>query len=111
MMLSPFPTLAFLGNIGPVQWVIIGVVGLLIFGKRLPEVGKSLGKGIVEFKKGLQGIGDEINKGADSGTQASKSLEDPTVHTPHHYSHADSPPADTPHESTSTSDSEKSSQA
>jgi len=33
---------------------------LLLFGKRLPEVGRSLGKGIVEFKKGLAGIEEEV---------------------------------------------------
>lgn len=54
------PNLAFLGNISPIQWVIIGIVALLVFGKRLPQVGKSLGQGIVEFKKGLQGMNDEI---------------------------------------------------
>jgi sec-independent protein translocase protein TatA len=58
--MSLFALLAFIGNIGPVQWIVIGVVGLLIFGKRLPQVGKSLGQGIVEFKKGLQGMNDEI---------------------------------------------------
>ena len=47
---------------GPAEMIIIGVVGLLIFGNRLPEVGKSLGKGIVEFKKGLRGVQDEIEK-------------------------------------------------
>ena len=41
-------TLAF-GMPGPFEWIIIAGLGLLIFGKRLPEVGKSLGKGIVEF--------------------------------------------------------------
>jgi sec-independent protein translocase protein TatA len=41
--------------------VIIAVIGLLLFGKRLPEVGKSLGKGIVEFKKGLKGIEEEVS--------------------------------------------------
>lgn len=44
------------------EWIIIGAIGLLIFGKRLPEVGKSLGKGIVEFKKGLKGIDDDIEQ-------------------------------------------------
>ncbi|HLL90594.1 MAG TPA: twin-arginine translocase TatA/TatE family subunit [Tepidisphaeraceae bacterium] len=43
------------------QWVVIVAIGLLIFGKRLPEVGHSLGKGIVEFKKGLKGIGDDVD--------------------------------------------------
>ena len=44
------------------EWFIIAGFGLLIFGKRLPEVGRSLGKGIVEFKKGLKGIGDDIEE-------------------------------------------------
>ena len=47
---------------GPFEWIIIAGIGLMIFGKRLPEVGKSLGKGIVEFKKGLKGIEDEVEQ-------------------------------------------------
>ena len=43
----------------PVALIVILIVALLIFGKRLPEVAKSLGKGIVEFKKGVRGIEDE----------------------------------------------------
>lgn len=46
---------------GPMEMLFIAVLGLLIFGKRLPEVGKSLGKSIVEFKKGLQGVEDDIH--------------------------------------------------
>ncbi|MBI1369823.1 MAG: twin-arginine translocase TatA/TatE family subunit [Planctomycetes bacterium] len=46
---------------GGSEWIVILVVALLIFGKRLPEVGKSLGKGIVEFKKGLKGVEDDID--------------------------------------------------
>ena len=41
---------------------IIAVVALLLFGRRLPEVGRSLGKGIVEFKKGLRDVQDEVSK-------------------------------------------------
>jgi sec-independent protein translocase protein TatA len=47
--------LAFFGNLMGVDGLVILVVGLLIFGRRLPEVGKNLGKTIVEFKKGLSG--------------------------------------------------------
>lgn len=53
-------TLGIFERLGPMELVIILVVALLLFGRRLPEVGKSLGKGIVEFKRGLKGIGDEI---------------------------------------------------
>jgi sec-independent protein translocase protein TatA len=51
--------LAFMG-IGPMEMAIVGVVAVLLFGKRLPEVGRSLGKGLMEFKKGVRGIEDEI---------------------------------------------------
>jgi len=47
--------LAF-GMPGPFELAIIGGIALLLFGKRLPEVARSIGKGIVEFKK-------EINDG------------------------------------------------
>ena len=55
------PVLA-LGMPGLTEWIIIGALGLLIFGKRLPEVGRSLGKGIVEFKKGLKGIEEDVTQ-------------------------------------------------
>ena len=42
------------------QSSVILVIALLIFGKRLPEVGRSLGKGIVEFKRGIKGIEDDV---------------------------------------------------
>jgi sec-independent protein translocase protein TatA len=50
-------------GIFPEQWLLIGVVALLLFGKRLPEVGRSLGKGIIEFKKGLAGIEEDVTQG------------------------------------------------
>jgi sec-independent protein translocase protein TatA len=46
----------------PLHWLIIAVVVFLLFGHRLPSVMRSLGQGVVEFKKGLQGIQDETNK-------------------------------------------------
>ncbi len=51
---------AFL-NPGPMEMMIILVVGVLLFGRKLPEVGRSLGKGIVEFKKGLKGLEDDVD--------------------------------------------------
>ena len=35
------------------ELLIVGGIAVLLFGKRLPEVGRSLGKSIVEFKKGI----------------------------------------------------------
>lgn len=61
-MLELFTTdlLAFIGPIGWTEGLVLLLLGVLIFGKRLPEVGKSLGRSIVEFKKGLSGLEDEI---------------------------------------------------
>lgn len=59
-----------LGMPGGAEWIIIAAIGLLIFGKRLPEVGRSLGKGIVEFKKGLKGVEEEVEKESDPKPQA-----------------------------------------
>ena len=69
--MSPVPTCpAFISMPGTWEWVVIALFGLLLFGKRLPEVGKSLGKSIVEFKKGLAGIEDNIDKSTMSSNQA-----------------------------------------
>ncbi len=58
------PMLAVIeGLFGP-HMLILLVIGLLLFGKRLPEVGRSLGKGIVEFKKGLKGLEDDLEGNA-----------------------------------------------
>lgn len=54
------PTFAFLGALSPMHILIVVAVGILLFGKRLPEIGRTLGKGIVEFKKGLNGLEDEV---------------------------------------------------
>lgn len=59
------PTLAFIQNIGPLQWLIILALGLLIFGRKLPEVGRSLGLAIVEFKKGIKGIDESSDAAAE----------------------------------------------
>ncbi|PHQ80025.1 MAG: Sec-independent protein translocase TatA [Phycisphaera sp.] len=54
-------TLGLFGNFGPMEIGIILMVGLLLFGRRLPEVGRGLGKSIVEFKKGLRDVTDELD--------------------------------------------------
>jgi sec-independent protein translocase protein TatA len=57
------------------EWVVIAGLGLLFFGKRLPEVGRSLGKGIVEFKKGLKGIEDEVETASSQPSRPALSQE------------------------------------
>jgi sec-independent protein translocase protein TatA len=55
-------TLLFLGNMGTGEIIIIAVVVLLLFGgKKIPELMKGLGKGIKNFKDGVNGLEDDIN--------------------------------------------------
>lgn len=61
-------TLAFFG-IGPLggwEMLLLAVLGLLIFGSRLPDVGRSLGATVTQFKKGLQGLSDEMERAGDT---------------------------------------------
>ena len=59
-MALPF---AFFGTtLGGPELMIIAFVSLLIFGNRLPSVMRNLGKGVTEFKKGVSGIEDDIDK-------------------------------------------------
>ena len=57
-------------NLNMPELLVIGLVGILLFGRRLPEMGKSLGKTIVEFKKGLNSTGDELNKAVNEDPPA-----------------------------------------
>jgi len=55
-----------LPNLGPTELILIFLIVLLLFGaNRIPEIAKGLGKGIRDFKKGMSGIDEEINKKDD----------------------------------------------
>lgn len=53
-----------LGMPGSWEWIIILIVALVIFGRRLPDVARSIGKSIVEFKKGIRDVNDDIDETA-----------------------------------------------
>lgn len=60
---------------GPLQMIIIGAIMLLLFGNRLPSVMRSLGRSVVEFKKGVNGIEDEVNSSIKGGEEKMRENE------------------------------------
>jgi len=69
-------TLAFLPTLGWTEIILLLLLGLLIFGRRLPEVGRSMGRGIVEFKKGLSGIEEDIENAGTAPPPDPAELDD-----------------------------------
>lgn len=54
--------------LGEMQWLIIALLAFLFFGNRLPQAMRSLGRGVTEFKKGLEGTHDDdeaVNKSSE----------------------------------------------
>jgi sec-independent protein translocase protein TatA len=43
------------------ELMVIGLVVLLLFGNRVPSAMRSLGRSVVEFKKGIQGVEDDVD--------------------------------------------------
>jgi sec-independent protein translocase protein TatA len=61
--------LGFFGMPGHLELLIIGVIILLLFGHRLPSLMRSLGRGVVEFKKGVAGLDDDLEEAANGGSK------------------------------------------
>jgi sec-independent protein translocase protein TatA len=54
--------------------IIVAIIALLLFGNRLPSVMRSLGQGVTEFKKGMEGVPEDESKKSDP-----KKLDDQAV--------------------------------
>jgi len=62
MITSPILTLAFIGNFGGGEIILIFLIVLLLFGaKKVPELFRSLGKGVNEFRKAKNEWEQDIN--------------------------------------------------
>lgn len=48
-------------GMGPTELIIVGIIAVLLFGRKLPEVAKSLGVSYREFRKGLNELQSQVN--------------------------------------------------
>jgi sec-independent protein translocase protein TatA len=57
---------AFIPGLGMQEMLLLLLLGVLLFGRKLPDIGRSLGKTVVEFKKGVSGLEEEVSGGGSS---------------------------------------------
>ena len=76
-----------LGNIGPLEIIVVLIIALVVFGpKRLPELGRSLGKGIREFRGSVTGDHDDDDERPspppviEPGRSKAAAHEEPVAH-------------------------------
>jgi sec-independent protein translocase protein TatA len=55
-------------GLGMPEILLLLLLGVLLFGRKLPDIGRSFGKTIIEFKKGIGGMEDEITTAASGGS-------------------------------------------
>ena len=65
-------------GLGLPEILVIMVVGVLLFGKRLPDMGRYLGKSITEFKKGMKGLEDDVDTMANHTSPAAHTQPGPS---------------------------------
>ena len=84
---------AFIGGMGYGEMMVVAFIALLLFGKRLPEVARSLGKGVTEFKKGISGIEEDIRDTTTQHNELPHSTEPQAPQAPK-FEPPSSPPTD-----------------
>src|SRR5713226_7771769 len=71
------------GSIGMPELILIFVVALLVFGpKKLPEIGKSLGKGLAEFKRASDELKKTIEQEIEQGKNEVSTVRDHLASVP-----------------------------
>ena len=58
-------TILAIGMPGPFEMVVVLIIAVLLFGRRLPEIARGMGKSLSEFKKGIKEAKDDVEQVTD----------------------------------------------
>jgi len=91
-MMLPFALL----DLSPVTLLILGIIAVLLFGERLPEVAKKIGKGLADFQRGMREIEQELRNTIDSATESYSSYTSSARENPEDEEEATAPKFEPP---------------
>ena len=75
-----------MGGFGsPWHWIVILVVAVLLFGNRLPEVARAMGRSVKEFKRGLRDVKDQFDAELDDDDPPRRERLDDSAHRDEKY--------------------------
>lgn len=73
--------LGFINGLSPYHVLLVLIVALLLFGNRLPEVARSIGKAINEFKRGMRETNDDSDRDSIAGSKDQEKLKPGVTNT------------------------------
>lgn len=73
--------LGFINGLSPYHVLLVLIVALLLFGNRLPEVARSIGKAINEFKRGMRETGEDAERDSLSSSKDPEKLKPGVTNT------------------------------
>jgi sec-independent protein translocase protein TatA len=73
---------AFLPGLGVPEMIVLLLLGVLLFGRKLPDIGRSLGRTVMEVKKGFSGIEDELTTSPSNRVVEPEPVKPPQRVTP-----------------------------